>query len=118
MFKVFCLFLGLKTNFSKCEVVGLGSLEGTLEVVCRLKSINLTTCTIKILCVHFSYNGTLRENNNFLDTVESLQQVLRFLNSRMLSLERTIIIFKTLAISKIVHFAFLTVIPNSFIEDL
>ena len=36
----------------------------------------------------------------------------------MLSLERRKIIFKTLAISKIVYFAFLTVIPNSLIEEL
>ena len=36
----------------------------------------------------------------------------------MLSLEGRIIIFKTLAISKIVYLAFLTVIPNSLIEEL
>ena len=42
--------------------------------------------------------------------------MLRFWNSRILSLEGRIIIFKTLAISKIVYLAFLTVIPNSLIE--
>ena len=42
----------------------------------------------------------------------------RFWNSRMLSLEGRIIIFKTLIISKIVYRAFLTVIPNSLIEEL
>ena len=36
----------------------------------------------------------------------------------MLSLEGRIITFKTLAISKIVYLAFLTVIPNSLIEEL
>ena len=74
--------------------------------------------TIKILGVHFLYNDTLKVQNNFLDTVRSIQQVLRFWNSRMLSLEGRIIIFKTLAISKIVYLAFLTVIPNSLIEEL
>ena len=47
-----------------------------------------------------------------------MQQVLHFWNSRILSLEGRIIIFNTLAISKIVYLAFLTVIPNSLIEEL
>ena len=59
-FTVFFLFSGLKTNFSECEITGLGSLKGVLEAVCGLKSINLTTNTIKILGVHFSYNSTLK----------------------------------------------------------
>ena len=117
-FKVFSLFPGLKANFSKCEIAGLGSLKGVLEAVCRLKSIDLTTDTIKILGAPFSYNDTLKVQDNFLDTVKSIQQVLHFWNSRMLSLEGRIIIFKTLAVSKIVYLAFLTVIPNSLIEGL
>ena len=51
--KVFSLFSGLKANFTKCEIAVLGSLKGVLEAVCRLKYINLTTDTIKILGVHF-----------------------------------------------------------------
>ena len=116
-FKVFPLFLGLNANFSKCEIAGLGSLKGILEAVCGLNSINLTD-TIKILGVHFSYNSTLKVQNNFLDTVKSIQQALRFWNRRILSLEGNIIIFKTLAISKIVYLAFLTVTPKSLIEEL
>ena len=114
-FKVFSLFSGLNANFSKCEIAGLGSLKGVLEAVCSLKSINLTTNTIKILGVHFSYNSTLKVQNNFLDTVKSIQPALRFWDRRILSLGGKIIIFKTLAISKIVYLAFLTVIPNSLI---
>ena len=113
--KVFSLFSGLKANFTKCEIAVLGSLKGVLEAVCRLKYINLTTDTIKILGVHFWYNGTLKVQNNFLDTVKSIQQVLRLWNSRLLSLEGRIIISTTLAIFEI---AFFTVIPNSLIEEL
>ena len=72
-FTVFSLFSGLKENFSKCQIAGLGFLKGVLEAVCRLKSINLTTNSIKILGVHFSYNSTLKVQNNFLDTVKSMQ---------------------------------------------
>ena len=56
--------------------------------------------------------------NNFLDTVKRIQQVLRLWKSGMLSLKGKVITFKTLAISKIVYLAFLTVIPNSLIEEL
>ena len=117
-FTVFSLFSGLKANFSKCEIAGLGSLKGVLEAARILKSINLTTDNIKIVGVHFSYNLTLKVQNNFLDTVKSIQQVLHFWNSRMLSLDGKIIIFKTLATFKIVYFTFLTVIPKSLIEEL
>ena len=117
-FKIFSLFSGLKAIFSKCEIAGLGSLKGVLEAACILKSVNLTTDTIKIVGVHFSYNVTVKVQNNFLDTVKIIQQVLCFWNSRMLSLDRKIIIFKTLVTSKIVYFTFLTVIPRSLIEEL
>ena len=117
-FTVFSLFSGLKANFSKCEIAGLGSLKGVLEAARILKSINLTTDTIKIVGVHFSYNLTLKVQNNFLDTVKSIQQVLRFWSCRMLSLEEGIIILKTLAISEIVYLTYLTSIPNSLIEEL
>ena len=61
-FTVFSPFLGLKANFRKCEIAGLGFLKGVLEAVCSLKSItnHLTTNTIKILGAHFSYNSTLK----------------------------------------------------------
>ena len=110
--------MGLKANFSKCDIAGLGSLKGVLEAVCGLKSINLATDTIKILGVHFSYNSALKVQNNFLDTVKNIQQVIRFWKRRMLSLEGRKIIFKTLSISKIVYLAFSNVTPNSLIEEL
>ena len=64
-FKVYSLFSGLKVNFSKCKIAGLGSLKGVLEAVCGLKPINLTTDTTKIFGVHFSYNGTLKVQKQF-----------------------------------------------------
>ena len=92
--------------------------EKGLKAICSLKFINLTTDTINILGVHFSYSVTLKVQYNFLDTVKSIQQVLCFWNSRMLSLEGRIVIFKTLPISKIVYLTFLTVISKSLIEEL
>ena len=118
IFKVYSLFWRLKANFSKCKIAGLGSLKRVLQEVRDLKAINLTTDTIKIFDLHFSYDVTLKVQNNFLDTVKSIQQVLRFWSCRMLLLEEGIFIFKKLAISEIVYLTYLTSIANSLIEEL
>ena len=55
-FKLFSKFSGLKPNILKCEVAGIGSLKGARMAVCGIKCTDLTTETIKILGVHFSYN--------------------------------------------------------------
>ena len=64
-FKAYPLFSGLKANVSK--IAGWGFLKGVLEAVCTLKSFNLTTDTIKMVGVHFSYSDTLKVQNNYLD---------------------------------------------------
>ena len=91
-FTAFSLFSGLKANFSKCEIARLGSLKGVLEVVCSLKPINLTTGTIKILGVHFSYNSTLKVQNNSSNINMVIKTVLNFLlffNEKILHAQKT-----------------------------
>ena len=105
-------------SFSFAFSIATGIVKGVFQAVCGLKPINLTTNTIKVLGVHFPYNSILKVRNNFLDTIQSIQQVLRFWNRSMLSLEGRIIIFKTLYISNIVYLAFLTIIPSSLIEEI
>ena len=58
-FKLFSKFSGLKRNMLKCEVAGIGSLKVKMAV-CGINYIDLTTETIKILRVHFSYNKKLK----------------------------------------------------------
>ena len=55
-FYQFYHFSGLKANFEKCEIAGIGSLKGVEEAVCGLKCVDLSNDTIKILGIHFSYN--------------------------------------------------------------
>ena len=107
-----------KTNCSKCEIAGVGSLKRALVALCGLRRNNLTTNTIKILCVYFLHNGTLKVQNSFLNVIKIMQQVILFLNDRIVSLEGKTITFKTLGISKILYLTFLNVIPNSLIEEL
>ena len=59
-FKLFSKFSDLKLNILKCDVTYIGSLKGVRMAVCDIKCIDLTTETIKILGVHFSYNQKLK----------------------------------------------------------
>ena len=56
-FNIFMCFSDLKPNLSKCEIAGIGSLKGVKVGVCGMNCIDLTTETIKILGIHFSYNS-------------------------------------------------------------
>ena len=56
--------------------------------------------------------------NNFITTIKKIQQALRLWNSRTLTLEGRIMIFKTLAISKIVYLALITNVPKVIVEEL
>ena len=52
--------LHLRHTMLKCEVAGIGSLKRVKIAVCGIKCIDLTTETIKILRVHFTYNQKLK----------------------------------------------------------
>ena len=54
----------------------------------------------------------------FLVTVENIEKLLNVWRQRDLTLEGKIIVFKTLAISKIVHVAYLSTVPKAIIENL
>ena len=56
--------------------------------------------------------------NSFLTTINKIQQVLHLWDSRTLTLEERIMIFKTLAISKIVYLALITNVPKVIAEEL
>ena len=61
----FSNFSGLKRNKTKCEIPGIGVLNGVQVVLCGMKCVNLNNETLKILGVHFSYNKILRKTKNF-----------------------------------------------------
>ena len=69
MFSYYSKFSGLKPNFSKYEIAGIGSLKGVEMAVCGIKCVNLKVNTIMILGIHFSYNNKLNTEKNFLIAV-------------------------------------------------
>ena len=86
-------------------------------VVCGMRCIDLNIDTLKILGTHFSYNKKLKEKKNFCKIVTDMQQVLKIWKMRRLTLEGKIVIFKTIAISKIVFQAFITTVPKYIVNE-
>ena len=58
-------FSALKANKKKCEITGIGILNGVQVALCSMKCVNLNNETVKILGVHFSYNKNLERVKNF-----------------------------------------------------
>ena len=63
---------------------------------------------MKILAYHFSYNITLQQENNFKKHISQIENVLKVWRIRHLILEMKINVFKSFAMSKIIHFALVT----------
>ena len=62
-FNTFSNFSGLKPNKAKCEIAGIGVLNGVQVALCGRKCVNNET--VKILGVHFSYNKNLKHDKSF-----------------------------------------------------
>ena len=83
-----------------------------------MKSINLKCDFIKILGVCYSYNIEIENEKNLMNHIKKIQNILKIWRMRDLTLEGKVTIFKSLAISKIVHLALVTNIPVSTIDLL
>ena len=77
IFSYYSKYSGLKPNFSKCEIAGVGSLKGVEEAVCGIKCVNLKVNTIKILEIHFSYNNKLNMEKKLLTVISNILNVLK-----------------------------------------
>ena len=86
--------------------------------VCGIQCVDLVSDTIKILGTHFSYNEKLKEERNFCLIIANIRRVLKLWKLQNLTLEGKILIFKTLALSKIIFQAFATPIPIYVVTEL
>ena len=111
-FHKFSLVSGLKPNEAKCEIAGIGVLKGVSLALCGMDCIYWTKKTIKVLGRHFSQNKKLETEENFIRHVRKIEKVLKLCRMQNLTLEGKIAIFKTLAISKIIHLCLVTNVPT------
>ena len=117
-FNIYSTFSGLKPNFSKCEIAGIGVLKSVKVATCGMKSTDLCKTTMKVVGIHFSYDKHERENKNFYDLISSIQNVLKLWRMRNLSLEGKIVVFKTLALSKLIYLAQIINVPKSLVKQI
>ena len=109
---------GLKPNLTKSEIVGIGILKVVQVAVCGMRCIDLNVDTLKILGTHFSYNKKLKEEKKIYKIVTDMKRFLKIWKMRRLTLEGKIVIFKTIAISKIVSQTFITTVPKHIVSEL
>ena len=104
---------GLKLNKKKSEIAGIGTLKGVRVALCSMQCIIINEETVKILGINFSHNKKLEEEKSFNNHIAKIENVLRVWRMRDLTIEGKIVIFKSLAISKIVHLALIKTVPIS-----
>ena len=81
--------------------------------LCGMQCIIINEETVKILGINFSHNKKLEEEKSFNNHIAKIENVLRVWRMRDLTIEGKIVIFKSLAISKIVHLALIKTVPIS-----
>ena len=87
-------------------------------VVYGIQSDDLTRGTMKILGIYLSHSKKLMDQNNYCETISNIHGILTLWRTKSFSIEGKIVVFKTLAISKLVYLPLLTVIPNDFIDKI
>ena len=73
---------------------------------------------IKILGIYLSCNKKLEQEKNVLNHIVKIQNILKLWKLRNLTIEGRIVVFKSLAISKLIHLALVTEIPKTTINSL
>ena len=111
----FLYFFGLKLNLTKYEIINIRVLKGIQVAVCAMRSIYLNNETLKTLGTHFSYNEKLKDEKVYC---KKIHRVLKILKIRNVTVEVKIVMFKTIAISKIVFQLFLTTASKYILNEL
>ena len=83
-----------------------------------MECIDLMDDIIQILNIYFSSNKKLEQEKSFLNHIVKIQNILKLWKPRNLTIEGGIVVFKLLAISKLIYPALVTEIPTSTIRLL
>ena len=86
--------------------------------VCGTKCVNLIKEAVKVLGVHFSHNKNLEQVKNFCEYIVKTENILKLWRMRQLTLEGRLTVFKSLAVSKLIHLLLITKLHNNTIDLL
>ena len=101
--ETFQVYSSLKLSLEKSKACWIGAKRGSKETPINCKWIDLNCNAIRTLGIFNSYDTDLVEKLNFLDNLKCLKEVLNLWESRSLSLAGRILVFKSLAISKLIY---------------
>ena len=102
----------------KCEACWIGAEKDNPAKPINCKWINIASEAIRTLGIFNSYDTDLVEKLNFLDNLKPLNDVIRAWEPRGLSLAGKILVFKTLAISKLLYVCTFKNPSSQIIESL
>ena len=71
---------------------------------------------MKILGVHFSYNKNLEQEKNFSERIVKIENILKLWRMGELNIEGRMKMFKSLALSKVVHVLSVTKLHNNTLD--
>ena len=117
VFDTFSIYSGLKPDKSKCEIADIGFLKGVPMELCGMEYIDLTKKSVKILGIHFPYKK-IEDEENPVKHIRKIEDVLKIWRISNLTVQGKITIFKTLGISKVIHLALVTNVPQAIIDQL
>ena len=68
-----------------------------------MKCVNFNNETVKILGVHFLYNKNPEQDKTFANIFVKIENILNLWRMRQLTREERITVFKSVAVSKVIH---------------
>ena len=83
-----------------------------------MECIDLNKNSVKFLRIHFYYNKKFEDEENFIKHIKKIEKVLRIWRTRNLTTQGKMTVFKSLAISKIIHLALVTNVPSAIVDQL
>ena len=89
-----------------------------LSTLPEVQHVDLSNDSIKILGVHFTYNGDIFFEKNYYEIIKKIEKVLSTWRWRNLTLLGKIAVFNSLAFSKIIFVSYLTTVPDRIITKL
>ena len=116
--KTFQSFSSLKLNLNKSEACWIEGKRGSNETPINCKWININCNAICSLGIFNSYDTDLEEKLNFLDNLKIIKEILNIWKHRGLSLAGRILIFKSLALSKVLYTSTMKCPPKQVIDQL
>ena len=117
-FNTFQIFSRLKTTKTKCEISGIGVMNGVQVALCGMKCVNLNNEIVKTFDSQFWYNKNIEQDKNFCEHIVKIESILKLWSMRQLTSEGKIAVFKSLAVFKVIHLLLLTKLLNNALDLL